>query len=75
MEETFDIKFMADLLRGEIVGPYQIRAPGPGRPETDRTLFVMFDQFLQDEMFVHSFAGEDPSFCLKYVLFSLGETR
>lgn len=72
MEEKFDINHLADLLRGEVIGPYQIRAPGPGRAAKDHTLFVMFDQFFLEEPFIHSFAGDDPTLCHRYVQYSLG---
>ena len=71
MNRTFDIRQIADQLRGEVVGPYQVRAPGPGCAETDRSLVVMFDVCTEDEPFVFSFAGDDEQICLNHVLSSL----
>jgi len=71
MDETFDIREMAEYLRGDVTGPYQVIAPGPGRPETDRSLLVWFDSFMEEEPFVFSFADDDPQVCLAYVLSSL----
>jgi hypothetical protein len=72
MERDFDISYIADLLRGDVIGLYQIRAPGPGRSEKDRTLFVLFDQFFEEEPFIHSFAGDDPTLCRRYFEYLIG---
>jgi hypothetical protein len=39
---TFTLGEAARRLGGEIVGPYRIRCPGPGRPPQDRSLSVTF---------------------------------
>jgi hypothetical protein len=36
------IEEAARLLGGDIVGPYRILCPGPGRPPEDRSLLVTF---------------------------------
>jgi hypothetical protein len=39
---TLTLGEAASRLGGEIIGPYRIRCPGPGRPPEDRSLMVTF---------------------------------
>ena len=59
------LKQIAAALNGEIRGN-QVAAPGPGHSAADRSLSVMISDS-GDDIVVHSFAGDDPVECKKYV--------
>ena len=56
---------IARALNGEIRGN-QVAAPGPGHSAADRSLSVTIGAS-GDDIVVHSFAGDDPLECKKYV--------
>ena len=56
---------IARALNGEIRGN-QVAAPGPGHSAADRSLSVTISAS-GDDIVVHSFAGDDPVECKKYV--------
>jgi hypothetical protein len=56
---------IARALNGEIRGN-QVVAPGPGHSCKDRSLSIMISDG-GDDIVVHSFAGDDPLECKKYV--------
>ena len=56
---------IARALNGEIRGN-QVAAPGPGHSAVDRSLSVTINASGED-IVVHSFAGDDPVECKKYV--------
>jgi hypothetical protein len=56
---------IARALNGEIRGN-QVVAPGPGHSAADRSLSVKISDSSED-IVVHSFAGDDPVECKKYV--------
>jgi AAA domain-containing protein len=56
---------IARALNGEIRGA-QVLAPGPGHSTADRSLSVTINAS-GDDIVVHSFAGDDPIQCKKYV--------
>lgn len=72
MKPYLDAIFLVDVLGGEVVGPYQVHVPGPGRSKKDRSLLVMLDPYIPNEPFIFSFADDDPSLCLSYIHSALG---
>jgi putative DNA primase/helicase len=65
------IKTVAQILGGEVSGD-EVVAPGPGHSSRDRSLCVKLDPQAPDGLLVHSFAGDDPMACKRYVLDKLG---
>jgi RecA-family ATPase len=63
---AIDPRNLASALGGEVSG-HEIRAPGPGHSEKDRSLSVKVDTGAPDGFIVHSFAGDDPLECRDHV--------
>jgi hypothetical protein len=59
------LQHIARSLNGEVRGN-QVAAPGPGHSAADRSLSVKISDSGED-IVVHSFAGDDPIECKKYV--------
>jgi putative DNA primase/helicase len=57
---------LAAKLGGKINGPW-INIRGSGHSKDDLSLGIRFDSKAPDGLIVHSFAGDDPSNCRKYV--------
>ena len=75
---THDISALPDLqkqaraLRGEVRGG-QVRCPGPGHSEKDRSLSVMLNSAAPDGFVVNTFSpADDPIACKDYVRERLG---
>jgi len=66
-----DLRAIAQALGGEVSGG-QVRAPGPGHSERDRSLSVRFDPRAPEGFMVHSFADDDPIRCRDHVRERLG---
>jgi hypothetical protein len=64
-EVEISLQQIARALNGEIRGN-QVAAPGPGHSGADRSLSVKISDSGED-IVVHSFAGDDPVECKKYV--------
>ena len=62
---AISLQQIARVLNGEIRGN-QVAAPGPGHSAADRSLSVKINDS-GDDIVVHSFAGDDPIECKKYV--------
>jgi hypothetical protein len=62
---VLSLQQIARALNGEIRGD-QVAAPGPGHSAGDRSLSVKVSDS-GDDIVVHSFAGDDPIECKKYV--------
>src|SRR5689334_11852783 len=60
---------IANALGGEVTGR-QVRAPGPGHTDADRSLSVSIGA--DGDILVHSFASDDPLQCKDYVRSRLG---
>ena len=67
-----DIRAMARLLGGEVVGRNILLCPGPGHSPKDRSLQVTLDARAPDGVLVHSFAGDHWQDCRDYVRERLG---
>jgi hypothetical protein len=52
-----DLRVIAQALGGEVSGR-QVRAPGPGHTEKDRSLSVRFDSGAPEGFITNSFAGD-----------------
>jgi hypothetical protein len=63
MKAYFEVSQLASALGGEVIGPYELRVPGPGRPKEDRSLLVMLDPKMPDQPFLFSFADDESSLC------------
>lgn len=72
MTDYFDAKMIATVLGGEVTGPNQVRAPGPGHSKNDRSLSVKIEPSARDGFLVHSFANDDYWICRNHVLVALG---
>jgi putative DNA primase/helicase len=72
MTHLFDARLIADALGGEIVGPNQVRVPGPGHSKKDRSLSVKIEPNAPHGMLIHSFSGDDFQTCLSYIQSTLG---
>ena len=66
-----NLKNVAHALGGEITRN-QVRAPGPGHSQQDRSLSIALSQSAPGGFVVHSFAGDDPIACKDYVRQKLG---
>lgn len=64
-----DIKQVADLLRGDVIGRNRVLCPGPGHSARDRSLSVTFHT---DGFLTNSFAGDDFRDCRDHVQALLG---
>jgi Protein of unknown function (DUF3631) len=62
---------IAETLGGEVQG-FDVLAPGPGHSSVDRSMSVRPDTGAPDGFIVHSFCGDDPIACKKYVCEKLG---
>ena len=62
---------IAQALGGDARG-FDVLAPGPGHSREDRSMSVRPDEGAPDGFLVHSFAGDDPIACKKYVIEKLG---
>lgn len=69
--DNLSIEIVAQILGGE-VSRGQVLVPGPGHSPGDRSLCVKFDPHAPDGFLVHSFEGDDPVACKRYVLDKLG---
>jgi len=69
-----EIGKLAELLGGEVRGG-QVLAPGPGHSATDASMSVKLDTTAPDGFIIHSFAGDDPAECRRYVIEKLGITK
>ena len=69
---THDLRPMARLLGGEVVGRNILLCPGPGHSPKDRSLQVTLDARAPDGIVVHSFAGDHWQDCRDYVRERLG---
>lgn len=72
MTDYFDARLIADALGGEIVGPNQVRAPGPGHSKKDRSLSLKIEPSAPYGLLIHSFSGDDFQTCLSYIQSALG---
>jgi hypothetical protein len=72
MNSNFDAKSLAAALGGEVVGPNQVRAPGPGHSKKDRSLTVKIDPTAPHGLLIHSFANDSFQLCLSHIHFVLG---
>jgi len=68
---VLNLKNVAHALGGEITRN-QVRAPGPGHSQQDRSLSIALSQSAPGGFVVHSFAGDDPIACKDYVRQKLG---
>lgn len=62
---------IADALDGDVRNG-EVLAPGPGHSGADRSLSVKPEQDAPDGFLVHSFSGDDPADCRRYVREKLG---
>lgn len=64
-----DIRHIARMLGGDVVGRHSIIAPGPGHSAADRSLSINFNpsSASRDGYVVFSHAGDDPIECRDYV--------
>ena len=62
---------LAKLLGGDVCGD-EVRCPGPGHSNADRSLSVKPDRDAADGFLVYSFAGDDPILCRDHVRTKLG---
>jgi putative DNA primase/helicase len=67
-----DVKTIAALLGGEIVGQNTVNVPGPGHSPKDRSLSIKCDERAPDGFVVYSHAGQDPLLCRDYIRERLG---
>jgi hypothetical protein len=67
-----DVRAVARLLGGDVIGADRVLAPGPGHSHKDRSLSVLLTPSAPDGLVVHSFAGDDPLACKDYVRRMLG---
>lgn len=63
---------LARALGGEVAGPTSVRAPGPGRRPSDRSMIVHIDAHAPNAIRVQSTAGDDPKTCEQLVVAALG---
>ena len=62
---------IADALDGDVRNG-EVLAPGPGHSGTDRSLSVKPEKDAPGGFLVHSFSGDDPADCRRYVREKLG---
>ena len=65
-------RHIAQALGGDVAGPNQIIAPGPGHSPRDRSLSIRIDASAPDGFVVFSHAGDDPLAAKDYVKQRLG---
>jgi hypothetical protein len=70
-----DVRAVARLLGGDVIGADRVLAPGPGHSHKDRSLSVLLTPSAPDGLVVHSFAGDDPLACKDYVRRMLGQGK
>ena len=63
---------VALALGGTVTGKTSVLVPGPGHSRSDRSLSIKIDPTAGDRFVVHSFAGDSPIHCRKYVQAALG---
>jgi putative DNA primase/helicase len=71
----FDAKSIAVTLGGEVTGPNQVSAPGPGHSKKDRSLSVKVAPGAPGGLLIHSFANDPYRICRDYVYSALGIDR
>jgi hypothetical protein len=66
---------LAAALGGDVVGPNQVKAPGPNHSPKDRSLSVKMEPSAPGGLLIYSFADDSYEICLDYVYSKLGIGR
>jgi hypothetical protein len=69
---TSDIRTIARMLGGDVVGRNAVAVPGPGHSAKDRSLVVTFNNNAPDGFVCHSHAGDSWDVCKDFVRQGLG---
>jgi putative DNA primase/helicase len=72
MSVADDLRWVAQVLGGEVAGHDTVLAPGPGHTARDRSLAVRLDATAPDGFLVYSHAGDHWRACRDHVRESLG---
>jgi putative DNA primase/helicase len=67
-----DIRTIARIMGGDVIGKNSCNVPGPGHSKSDRSLTITVDR---NRLIVHSHAGKDWKLCKDYVRERLGLDR